>query len=152
MLIIKQNFWGASGFVASCGYKKGEKKESVGRAVGIALALSSGKPEGHLGGLQTRELLCPYSRSGAGEGWSRTAEVMEDKALSQPPSAAGGSSCASFLVCEGKGTARLKRGILDTKYERCKIPWWMSENQSRLQWVILSPGITFVRAGVDFEL
>lgn len=95
----------------------------MGRAVCIALALRSDKPEGHLGGLQPHDFCVPTVGLGAGEGWSRIAEVMEDKAQSQPLSAAGGSCCASFLVCEGKGTARLKRGILDTKYERCKIPW-----------------------------
>lgn len=152
MLIIKQNFWGARGFAASCSYKVKEKKGVNRQGCLHCFALRSNKPEGHLGGLQTHDFCVPTVGLGAGEGWSRTAEVMEDKVLLQPLSASGGSSCASFLVCEGKGTARLKRGILDTKCERRKIPWWMSENQSRLPWIILSPGITFVRAGVDVEL
>lgn len=86
------------------------------------MALRSNKQEGHLGGLQRHEFYVPTVGLGAGQVWSRTAEVMENRALPQLLSAAGGGRCASFLVYEGKGTARLK-GILDTKHEKCKIPW-----------------------------
>lgn len=59
--------------------------------------------------MQTNDFYVPAVGLGAEEDWSRAAEVMENRALLQPLSEAGGGSCASFLVFEGKGTARLKR-------------------------------------------